>query len=386
MAYTCQAIAQTKKPASAKPAAPKEVVLKTKDDTLAYILGMNVAVTQLKHGVSNWNNEAFKAGMEQYKAGKAKWDTPFAQNFVAKNEKIALEAIATKNEAAAEKFLAENKLKPGVIEVKEGGIQIKEVEVKATQAADGKKPVKQIDFSSIDQEVYYESFEANITLKLMDGSILYHADSMKFSRTDLPKYMPDCFNQWQSFVWPGKSYTVYFPPSCAYNTLRFHHNEHLRRVVPPNALVIAEVKMISGHLLEVMDKPVDDISDYDLDDMLPPVVEEEVYENSASSFAQVMPVYPGGEDALFKEIGSKIVYPQMEIENHIQGTVFVDFVVEIDGTISSVVAKREVANGPGLTKEALRVVKSLSKKFAPAIQNGKPIRLQMTLPIKFSLQ
>ncbi|MFN0032970.1 MAG: TonB family protein [Flavobacteriales bacterium] len=386
MACICQATAQTKKPPPAKPAAPKEVELKTKDDTLAYLLGMNAGQSQLRHGMSNWNSEAFKAGMEEYKAGKAKWDTPFAQNFVAKNEKIALEAIATKNEAAAEKFLTENKLKPGVIEAKASGIQIKEVEVKATQAADGKKPVKQIDFSSIDQEVYYELFVANITLKLMDGSILYRADSMEFSRTDFPKYMPDCFNQWQEYVWPGKSYIVYFPPSCAYGTTRFYHNDNLRRIVPPNALVICEVKILSGHILEVMDVQVGDVSDYYHDDVAMPVVEKENDENTVLSFAQEMPAYPGGDVALIADIANQIVYPQMEKENEIEGTVYVEFVVEKDGSISNIKAIREVKGGPGLTKEALRAMKSLPKKFTPAKQNGIPVRLRMTWPVKFRLQ
>jgi periplasmic protein TonB len=103
-------------------------------------------------------------------------------------------------------------------------------------------------------------------------------------------------------------------------------------------------------------------------------------------FAQEMPVYPGGEPAFARDLNNQIKYPEQEKENGISGTVFVEFIVEKDGSISNVEVVRGVNGGPGLSKEALRALKNVKKKFSPAKQNGIPVRCQMTWPIKFVLQ
>ncbi len=107
---------------------------------------------------------------------------------------------------------------------------------------------------------------------------------------------------------------------------------------------------------------------------------------AAVRFAEEMASYPGGESALFNEIRSYIVYPKAEYEQHITGKVYLGFVVEKDGSISEVQVERGVTGGPGLSKEAIRVVNKLSKKFNPAKMNGRPVRFKMTIPINLALQ
>ena len=94
--------------------------------------------------------------------------------------------------------------------------------------------------------------------------------------------------------------------------------------------------------------------------------------------------YPGGEAELLKWISSNIQYPTMAQEEGIQGRVVVQFVVEKDGSIGQV----KVARGKHqlLDKEAVRVVKSIKKKFVPAKQNGNTVRSWFTLPVNFKLQ
>jgi protein TonB len=75
----------------------------------------------------------------------------------------------------------------------------------------------------------------------------------------------------------------------------------------------------------------------------------------------------------------------MEKENEIQGTVYMGFVVEKDGSITNIEVLRSVAGGPGLTKAAEAAVKKLKKFETPAKNNGKPVRLKYTLPVKFKL-
>lgn len=95
------------------------------------------------------------------------------------------------------------------------------------------------------------------------------------------------------------------------------------------------------------------------------------------------PIFPGGEEALFKYLESNIHYPREALELGISGTVFVNFIVESDGSISNISIFQGV--DPLLDNEAMRVV-GLMPKWEPAIQKGEPVRVNFNLPIKFLLQ
>ena len=71
------------------------------------------------------------------------------------------------------------------------------------------------------------------------------------------------------------------------------------------------------------------------------------------------------------------------LENGIQGKVFVEFVIEKDGSITNVRVLRSV--DPSLDKEAIRVVSSMPK-WKPGKQRGKAVRVSYTVPINFKLQ
>jgi len=103
------------------------------------------------------------------------------------------------------------------------------------------------------------------------------------------------------------------------------------------------------------------------------------------TFAEHMADYPGGEAAMYQDIYDNIVYPELEMEQQKQGTVIVSFVVEKDGSVSTIEVVREVPGGPGLSRAAVTAVAKL-KRFAPASMNGNPVRLKMMLPIKFMLK
>lgn len=95
-----------------------------------------------------------------------------------------------------------------------------------------------------------------------------------------------------------------------------------------------------------------------------------------------MPEYIGGDDARIKFISENVVYPTMARESNIQGTVYVTFVVETDGSITDVKILRGI--GGGCDEEAIRVVK-IMPKWKPGKQTGKNVRVQFNLPIKFTL-
>ena len=100
------------------------------------------------------------------------------------------------------------------------------------------------------------------------------------------------------------------------------------------------------------------------------------------SVVEVMPQYPGGQIAMMKYIMENMKYPEQAMKKGIQGRVAVSFIVEKDGSISNVSPIHPVHTL--LDKEAVRVVKSMPK-WSPGKQNGKPVRVQLIVPIMFKL-
>lgn len=100
-------------------------------------------------------------------------------------------------------------------------------------------------------------------------------------------------------------------------------------------------------------------------------------------FAEVMPRYEGEIEAMMKFIQKKIRYPNTPRKLGIDGTVYVRFVVNGDGTVTDV----EVIKGvhPDYDKEAMRVI-SMLPSWKGGSHNGKPVSVRMVLPIKFNLK
>jgi len=98
--------------------------------------------------------------------------------------------------------------------------------------------------------------------------------------------------------------------------------------------------------------------------------------------ADVMPIFPGGEKGMNQFIINNYVYPEQAIENDIEGTVYVRFVVSKTGKVTQVMAANKV--DPLLEEEAIRVVKTFPN-FSPGIQNGRNVEVWMTVPFEFVL-
>lgn len=107
--------------------------------------------------------------------------------------------------------------------------------------------------------------------------------------------------------------------------------------------------------------------------------------NSAVTFAEQMPEFPGGQQALMEFLRQNVRYPEMERDNDVQGTVYVGFVVDKTGKVRDAQLLRGVPKGPGLDSEALRVVRMMPD-WKPGMQSGKAVHVQFTLPVKFTLK
>jgi TonB family protein len=91
--------------------------------------------------------------------------------------------------------------------------------------------------------------------------------------------------------------------------------------------------------------------------------------------------YNNGMQGLFTFLGENIKYPVDERTRKVEGTVFVSFVVEKDGTVSDANVQKGVSTG--LDDEALRVAKLT--RWTPGKVGGKIVRARMVLPIKYKL-
>jgi protein TonB len=110
------------------------------------------------------------------------------------------------------------------------------------------------------------------------------------------------------------------------------------------------------------------------------VVEEE--DTEPKTYVEQMPEFPGGEEARIKFLSKHINYPLIAKENGIQGKVYVTFVVSKTGQISGVKVVRGI--GGGCDEEAVRVIQMMPP-WIPGRQNGKPVPVQFSLPLKFTL-
>ncbi len=95
-----------------------------------------------------------------------------------------------------------------------------------------------------------------------------------------------------------------------------------------------------------------------------------------------IPEFPGGMEAWNQYLSKNLKYPTQARRMGIEGTVYVVFVVNTDGSIQDVEILRGI--GGGCDEEALRVV-SGAPKWNPGKQRGRPVRVRMRLPIRFKL-
>lgn len=107
-------------------------------------------------------------------------------------------------------------------------------------------------------------------------------------------------------------------------------------------------------------------------------------DNEVYTIVDQMPTFPEGDMAMNKFIQKNILYPKIEKEFGVGGTVYITFVVKKDGSIADIKCLRGVKTGPGLEKEAIRVVQSMPHWKAGMLK-GKAVNVQYQLPIKFKV-
>ena len=119
------------------------------------------------------------------------------------------------------------------------------------------------------------------------------------------------------------------------------------------------------------------------------VVEDFVFEEAPEeevdevfTIVEDQPAFPGGNAAFYKFVASNMTYPAQARRMGIEGRVFVQFVVDKDGSVTEVKAVKGI--GAGCDREAERVLNS-SPNWTPGKQRGRSVKVRMVLPIIFKL-
>ena len=123
----------------------------------------------------------------------------------------------------------------------------------------------------------------------------------------------------------------------------------------------------------------------EIQEYVAPVDYGEAEEEGEQTIFQVVeenPGFPGGEAARQKYLQDNLRYPAIARESGIQGTIYITFVVERDGSITDVRVVRGI--GGGCDEEAIRVVQGMPR-WTPGKQRGRAVRVQFMMPIRFTL-
>jgi uncharacterized protein (TIGR02145 family) len=95
--------------------------------------------------------------------------------------------------------------------------------------------------------------------------------------------------------------------------------------------------------------------------------------------------FPGGYPAMMAFIQKNLVYPEIVIENGVQGKCYLRFVVSVNGTISSLHVGKGVPDCPDCDIAAIRVIKSMPD-WKPGKLNGRIVPTYESININFSYE
>jgi TonB family protein len=111
-------------------------------------------------------------------------------------------------------------------------------------------------------------------------------------------------------------------------------------------------------------------------------VRHQISQDVSQNPDDVVPQFPGGQEAMASFIKQNVKYPIKAKEEGVQGIVHVQMNVMKDGSLSNVIVKKGVRDD--IDSEAVRVIKAMPK-WIPGKSKGKTIQAEVTIPVRFKL-
>ncbi|MBP9925705.1 MAG: energy transducer TonB [Cyclobacteriaceae bacterium] len=140
-------------------------------------------------------------------------------------------------------------------------------------------------------------------------------------------------------------------------------------------------EVVPIHFVESDDPEIG--KELDKDETLAPPVDElpiEVIEDILL-FPEIKPVPVGGFENFYIYISKNLKYPRTAQRSHIEGKVFIEFVIDKSGSVTQLKIIKGI--GSGCDEEAMRVL--TQTRWEPGRQRGKPVKVRMTMPVNFVL-
>ena len=132
----------------------------------------------------------------------------------------------------------------------------------------------------------------------------------------------------------------------------------------------------------------EDADEFDDFEMVIEEREEEIVEDEIFITVEDMPTFRGGGLPEFRTwVQQNVKYPQIALENGIQGNVVIQFVVGPDGKMTNF----KVLQSPDKTLsdatiDVLKKANEMKNGWKPGKQRGKPVKVSFTLPVAFKIQ
>ncbi len=131
-----------------------------------------------------------------------------------------------------------------------------------------------------------------------------------------------------------------------------------------------------------IDLDIEVTEDTQIEEMVFEEAPEEEVSDEIFMVVEDQPEPNGGIQAFYDYVNKNMKYPSQARRMGVEGKVFVQFVVNTDGSLTDVKAIKGI--GAGCDDEAVRVIKS-APKWKPGKQRGRAVRVRMVLPITFKL-
>lgn len=102
------------------------------------------------------------------------------------------------------------------------------------------------------------------------------------------------------------------------------------------------------------------------------------YRDGLVAIVETLPHYPGGVKKFNQLIEKEYRFTSSAIEAAVKGKVVVSFVVDKDGSLTDFKVLSDLGYDTG--EQLIKVLK-MSERWIPGMQNGKPVRVQYSLPV-----
>jgi protein TonB len=154
------------------------------------------------------------------------------------------------------------------------------------------------------------------------------------------------------------------------------------QVQSPRVIEVSDEEIIEEIQVELdiemtEDTRIEEVIYDDTEDQIPEEKADEIF-----TIVEEHPAPSGGMEAFYQFVAENMQYPAQARRMGIEGRVFVQFVVEKDGSLSDIQTVKGI--GGGCDEEAERVI-SAAPHWKPGKQRGRPVRVRMILPIVFKL-